>query len=396
MDFRFFWLGLAADGQARRGVLIAADLTAARQALRAAHIRALRIEPRGRAPAPSLRKQDVTAFSRQLGALLRAGLPLLHALDVIMANHARPGLKRVLRRVSNEVAGGMQLSDALARFPAHFPPLYCQLLRVSEASGAMPAMLTRLADQRERSAAQQHKLRAALAYPVCVLLLACAITAALMIFVVPTFKQIFDSVGAPLPTPTRLVLALSALAARAGLPITVAALAALLGLRWRYHHHPRTRLICDRALLRLPVIGALLTQAIVARWSRALATLLQAGTPLADTFDALAQAAGNRVFDLATRELARTVRQGARLAQALRTAPCFPGELVQAVAIGEETGALDAMLADLADLYEHQVDSDIAALSNLLEPVMVVILGLLIGGLVIAMYLPIMQLGNAI
>ncbi len=396
VDIRYAWLGYAADGRPRRGTLIATDAAAVRRALRAARITVLRIEPRGRAPAPRLRKQDVTQFSRQLGALLQAGLPLLHALDVIADYHARAGLKRVLQHVAADIAGGMQMSAALARFPRHFGTLYCQLLHVGEASGTLPAILTRLADQRERSAAQQGKLRSALAYPVCVLILACAITAALMIFVVPTFKHIFDSVDAPLPAPTRVVLAISTFAARAALPVGLAMLGTALGLRWSYRRHDRTRLLFDRALLRLPVVGALLTLAAVARWSRALATLLQGGTALADSFDALAQTAGNRVFYLATRELARMVRQGSRLAQALQATSCFPRELVQAVAIGEESGALDQMLADLADLYDRQLDSRIAGLSSLAEPLMVVVLGVLIGGLVIAMYLPIMQLGNAI
>jgi type IV pilus assembly protein PilC len=393
---RYAWLGLAADGRPRRGTLIATDAAAARRALRATRIIAVRIEARGRAPAPRLRKQEVTQFSRQLGALLQAGLPLLQALDVLAGYHARPGMKRVLQRVGTDVTGGMQLSTALARFPKYFGTLYCQLLHVGEISGTLPAMLTRLADQRERSAAQQSRLRSALAYPVCVLTLACAIATALMIFVVPTFQHIFDSVGAPLPAPTRIVLAVSALAGHAALPLVMAMLSAGLILRWRYRRHAGTRLRIDRMLLRLPVVGGLLTLAAVARWSRALATLLQAGASLADTFDALAQTTGNQVFHLATHELARTVRQGSRLAQALRTTPCFPGELAQVVAIGEESGALDTMLADLADLYERQLDSRIAGLSNLAEPLMVVVLGVLIGGLVIAMYLPIMQLGNAI
>lgn len=395
-EFNFAWQGVAADGVRRRGTLVAQDVVTAQRALRGRKIVALRLERRGRAPAPKLRAQDVTQFSRQLAGLLHAGLPLLPALELIADSHTRPAVKRVVATVAAEIARGVHFSAALNRYPKSFGPLYCQLLRLGEASGSLAVVLTRLAEQRERSAAQQAKLRAALTYPVCVLLLACAITTALMVFVVPAFKQIFDGVGAQLPAPTRVVLALSDCAARGAVPGAIGLALATAGFKLGLRRYPGLRSWLDRRMLKLPVVGALLTQLAVARWSRALATLLKAGTPLADAFEALAQATNNREFDDATRTLGQRVRQGQRLAAAMGACPCFPGDIVQAIAVAEETGALDVMLGDLATLHDRQADERIAGLSSLAEPLIICVLGLLVGGLVVAMYLPIIQMGNVI
>jgi len=395
-EFKFAWQGVATDGGLQRGVVVAQDITMAQRALRNRKIIALQIEPRGRASLPRLRAQDVTQFSRQLAGLLHAGLPLLQALELIANSHTRPAMKRIVGTIAADISIGMHFSVALKRYPRSFSTLYCQLLRLGEASGSLAAVLTRLADERERSAAQHAKLRGALTYPVCVLLLALAITAALMVFVIPTFKQIFDGVGAQLPAPTRVVLALSEIASRYALPGAVALLVGAALFQAGLRRYPGLRSWLDRQLLKPPVIGALLTQLAVTRWSRALATLLQAGTPLADSFEALAQASGNRIFDAATRQIGVRIRQGHRLAAAMEGCDCFPGDIVQAIAVAEETGALDVMLADLATLHDRQVDERIAALSSLAEPLIIIVLGLLVGGLVVAMYLPIIQMGNVI
>jgi type IV pilus assembly protein PilC len=269
-------------------------------------------------------------------------------------------------------------------------------VEVGEAAGALSAVLARIADDRERTAAQRAKVRAALTYPVAILLLALAITAALLVWVVPTFKQIFDGFGARLPAPTQFVLALSSGAAKWSVPIIAVIFAACSAMTFLLRRSEAARVRFARLSLKMPVTGPLLTTLCAARWSRALGTLLSAGTPLADAFDSLTHATGNAFFDRATVDIAARLRRGERLAAAMRAARCFPLAVVQPVSVAEESGAIDTMLLDVASLADRQVDEKIGTLSSLCEPLVIIVLGALVGGLVIAMYLPIIQLGNVV
>ncbi|MGE8490900.1 MAG: type II secretion system F family protein, partial [Paraburkholderia nemoris] len=260
----------------------------------------------------------------------------------------------------------------------------------------LAAVLARIADDRERAAAQRAKVRAALTYPVAILVLAMAITAALLVWVVPTFKQIFDGFGARLPAPTQFVLALSSGVARWSIPAFIMVFATGSAATFLLRRSEAARIRFARISLTIPVAGPLLRTLCAARWSRALGTLLSAGTPLADAFDSLTHATGNAFFDRATVEIAARLRRGERLAAAMRAARCFPPEVVQPIAVAEESGALDTMLIDVASLADRQVDEKIGTLSSLCEPLVIVVLGALVGGLVIAMYLPIIQLGNVV
>ncbi|MEX3979715.1 type II secretion system F family protein [Paraburkholderia sp. EG287A] len=395
-EWRFVWRGLDASGTTRRGTLIALDAAAVRAALKRERITVLAIERRSSAGAPKARHADVTRFTRQLASLLRAGLPLANALDLLALSPGPNGMPRIAAALARDIAGGLRFADSLAQHPARFNALYCQLVAVGEASGALAAVLARLADDRERAAAQRAKVRAALTYPVAVLLLAFVITAALLVWVVPTFKQIFDGFGAALPAPTQFVLTLSAGAARWSVPAAVAAATVTLALQAGLRRSEAARVAFGRTLLKLPLCGALLTTLCAARWSRALGTLLAAGTPLADAFESLAHASGNAFFDRASAGISERLRHGERLAAAMRAAGCFPADVVQPVAVAEESGALDAMLLDVASLADRQVDEKIALVSSLCEPLVIVVLGALVGGLVVAMYLPIIQLGNVV
>ncbi|WP_322062341.1 type II secretion system F family protein [Paraburkholderia sp. J63] len=395
-DWRFVWRGLDAAGVARRGTLIAFDAAAARGVLRRERITATVLERRGPAPRPRTSQADITRFTRQLASLLRAGLPLASALELLAQAPGPRGLPRIAAALAREITAGMRFSDSLAQHPSRFGPLYCQLVAVGEASGALAAVLARIADDRERGAAQRAKVRAALTYPVAVLLLAVGITAALLVWVVPTFKQIFDGFGAALPAPTRFVLRLSAAAARWSVPAAGCAASATFALHALLRRSEAARLTCGRIVLALPLAGALLTTLCAARWSRALGTLLAAGTPLADAFDSLTHASGNAFFDRASADISARLRHGERLASAMRSAGCFPADVVQPVAVAEESGALDAMLLDVAALADRQVDEKIALVASLCEPLVIVVLGALVGGLVVAMYLPIIQLGNVV
>jgi type IV pilus assembly protein PilC len=395
-DMRFSWRAVDPAGILKRGKTIAADASTARAALRREGWTVLELSSLGVAPAARARTADVTLFTRQLAGLLRAGLPLAPSLDLIAQTPARGGLPRIVGAISRDITRGVAFSDALARHPLCFNALYRQLVSVGEMAGALPTVLARLADDRERAAAQRAKLRAALTYPVAVLLLSLAITAGLLIGVVPTFKTIFDGFGAALPAPTLFVLALSDGVARWSLPIALSCTGSALLFTRLLQAAPAVRHAFDHAILKLPLAGPLLRSLAVARWSRALGTLLAAGTPLSDAFDSLSNATGNRIFDNATVEIAQRLRGGERLAAAMRAVGCFPPDVVQPIAVAEESGALDAMLMDLAVLGDRQVEEQTSAFASLCEPVVIVVLGALVGGLVIAMYLPIIQLGNVV
>ncbi|MGV2293142.1 type II secretion system F family protein [Trinickia sp. YCB016] len=395
-ELRFFWSGVQTDGTRKRGTIIAPDAASARVMLKRDQIVVLEIEARGKATRPKAKASEVTSFTRQLASLLRAGLPLAPSLELIAQTPSRSGMPRIVGDLARQIAAGASFSGALSHYAKQFDALYCQLVAVGETSGALAAVLARIADDRERAAVQRAKVRAALTYPVAVLLLALAITAALLVWVVPTFKQIFDGFGAQLPAPTLLVLALSDAAARWSGPalavIVTTGFVVANGLR----RSETVRASFDRLTLRLPIVGPVLATLAAARWSRALGTLLTAGTPLADAFDSLTHATGNTVFDLATVDIAARLRRGERLAAAMRASHCFPQQVVQPIAVAEESGALDAMLLDVATLADRQVDEKIGLLASLCEPLIVIVLGALVGGLVVALYLPIIQLGNVV
>ncbi|MFM0154573.1 type II secretion system F family protein [Paraburkholderia sediminicola] len=397
-EMRFKWRGVDSDGIQKAGALIAPDVSTARAILKRDKLFIVELTARGPAPRPQTRTTDVTVFTRQLASLLRAGLPLAPSLELLAQAQSsrRQGMPRIVGVLARDITSGLRFSAALQRHPAQFNAFYCQLVEVGEAAGALAAILARIADDRERAAAQRAKVRAALTYPVAILLLAVAITAALLVWVVPTFKQIFDGFGAKLPAPTQFVLALSAGAARWSIPLIVIIFAAGSAVTFLQRRSEAARIRLARLSLTMPVAGPLLRTLCAARWSRALGTLLSAGTPLADAFDSLTHATGNAFFDRATVEIAARLRRGERLAAAMRAAHCFPQEVVQPVAVAEESGALDTMLIDVASLADRQVDEKISTLSSLCEPLVIIVLGTLVGGLVIAMYLPIIQLGNVV
>jgi len=398
-DQRFVWRAVDATGTRRAGKLIAPDADTARALLKRDSLFVYELAARGEAPRPKPRAAEITLFTRQLASLLHAGLPLAPALELLAQASGRPGasgMPRIAASLARDITAGVHFSDALRHHPAQFNALYCQLVKVGEASGALGAVLARVADDRERAAAQRAKVRATLTYPVAILLLAVAITAALLVWVVPTFQQIFDGFGAKLPLPTQIVIALSAAAPRWSLLALVGVLVAGFAGAYVLRTSHAARKSFGRFSLQLPIVGPLLTTLCAARWSRALGTLLSAGTPLADAFDSLTHATGNAFFDTATTDIAARLRRGERLAAAMQATRCFPAEIVQPVAVAEESGALASMLNDVASLGDRQVDEKISTLASLCEPLVIMVLGGLVGGLVIAMYLPIIQLGNVV
>ena len=403
----FHWQGLDRQGRPQSGVLAAGDAALARALLRRQGIRVARIraveaqsKPGQRLSAGSTRsripEKQVVLFTRQLATMLQAGLPLLQALDIAIRGAGATPMAALLRAIRNDVAQGESLHAALGRHPRHFDALFCNLVRAAEAAGMLDTMLERIAGYREKSLALKGKIRSALAYPCAVVLVAMVVTLVIMLWVVPAFEQMFRNFGAELPLPTLIVMRISRLLAQ-WWPWILAALLMLGAVaRQTWRRSPGMRAAAQRASLRLPLFGPLLRQAAIARWSRTFGTLFGAGIALVDALETVAGAAGNIVYADASLAIRDAVRNGASLHAAMEQTGVFPDLAVQMAAVGEEAGALDAMLGKIADLNEREVDDAVAALTSLMEPIIMAVLGLLIGGLVIAMYLPVFRMGSVV
>lgn len=347
---------------------------------------------------PRIRAEDTARFTRQLSTLLGAGVPLLPALHIIARGHGEPAWRRLLAQLRGNIESGSSLAQAMRRHPRTFDALYCSLVDAGEQGGALGGMLDRLCAYQEQAIALRRQVRAALRYPLVVLAVAASVTTILMLFVIPAFKQVFVGfgAGAQLPGLTQFVIALSdGFVAHWQLLLALPPLA-WLGLRHALRRSAPLRHARDRVLLRLPLAGPLLRKAAVARWTRTLATLSAAGTPVVEAMALVAGAAGNRVYRDATRQIERAVRCGASLAAAMRASAVFDPMALQMTRIGEESGALDTMLLHVAQCCEREVDEGVAAVAGMVEPLIVVVLGVLIGGLVIAMYLPIFKLAQVV
>lgn len=340
--------------------------------------------------------KQIALFTRQLATMLRAGLPLLQSLDVAIRGAGQSALAALLADVRQAVARGESLHAALARHPRQFDALFCNLVRAAEEAGMLDVMLERIALYREKSLALRGKVRAALAYPCAVVLVAIIVTVVIMLWVVPAFEQMFQQFGAELPLPTRIVMATARLLGQQGPWLLLGTLVSgvLAALAWR--RYLPLRLAAQRLSLSLPLFGTLLRQAALARWSRTFGTLFGAGIALVEALETVSGAAGNVVYADASLAVRDAVRNGASLHAAMQATGVFPDLAVQMTAVGEEAGALDAMLARIADLNEREVDDAVTALTSLMEPVIMAVLGVVIGGLVVAMYLPVFRMGAVV
>ena len=400
---RFAWRGVNRQGEIESGVLSADTSEEVNNELKQQRIRSTRIQRQFDLPSwlqlktePRISARDITQFTRQLATLLHAGVPLLQAFDILDRGEGKATLKSLIRELRTQVEGGFALNQAL-RQHAGFDALYCNLVAVGELAGMLDTMLERLAHHLEKSEALRTTIRSALIYPSAVLAIAGLVLVLILVFVVPAFQNIFASFGAELPWLTQVVITLSEGLQRYGLGVLALICLAAWWLKrqvkqrtlWRHHVH--------RMLLRLPIAGPLIRNACTARWTRTLSTLFAAGVPLTEALDAVQGVTGHMLFQEATQTMQAQLIQGQALSRALEgTEGLFPPMVVQMCAIGEESGALDHMLEKTAEHYEREVDSTVARLSTLLEPFIMVVLGLLIGGLVMALYLPIFQLGQVV
>jgi len=383
--------GKIVKGQMRAGGQALVNVTLRRQGIIVTKVHKQRIGRGGR-----VSDKDVTLFTRQLATMMKAGVPLLQSFDIVGKGHANPAVARLLMSIKTDVETGSALASAFRKFPLHFDALFCNLVAAGEQAGILESLLDRLATYKEKILAIKSKIKAALFYPVAIIVVAFVITAVIMIFVIPAFKQVFTSFGADLPAPTLFVMGVSDFFVHYWYIIFPVIFGGVWGFLELWKRSVPVQIFMDRWLLRLPVFGDLVRKSTIARWTRTLSTMFAAGVPLVEALDSVGGASGNYVYVQATKDIQRKVSTGTSLTVSMQESGVFPNMVVQMVSIGEESGALDAMLSKVADFFEAEVDDAVEALSSLMEPLIMVILGVLIGGMVIAMYLPIFKIGQAV
>lgn len=392
----YSWEGIDRAGKKVRGEMRAAGEAVVSNSLRRQGIRINKIKKQSFKGGGSIKEKEIALFTRQLATMTRAGVPLLQAFDIAARSTGNNRLSRLLLEVKGDIETGNSLAVSFKRHPMQFDELYCNLVAAGEQAGILDAILDRLAVYKEKTLALKGKIKAALFYPAIVIVIATVVVAIIMWFVIPSFKQVFTSFGADLPWLTNQVVAISDWFVQfwyivAIVPMIVA------GIVWYcWKRFPGFAHAVDRLSLKLPVLGEILEKAAVARWTRTLATMFAAGVPLVDALTAVGGASGNQVFADATKRIQTNVSTGTALTVAMEDTNVFPNMALQMTRIGEETGALDSMLSKVADFYEREVDDAVTALSSLIEPIMIVFLGTVIGTIVVAMYLPIFKLGAVV
>ena len=340
--------------------------------------------------------KDVALFTRQLATMMKSGVPLSQAFDIVGKGHSNPAVSKLLGDIKADVETGSSLSAAFRKFPLHFDQLFCNLVGAGEQAGILDSLLDRLATYKEKILSIKRKIKTALMYPISILIVAFVITAVIMIFVVPAFKELFSSFGADLPGPTLVVMAISDFFVAYWWAIFGAIGFGLWFFFYTWKRSEKMQATMDRIMLKLPIFGEVIRKATLARFARTLSTMFAAGVPLVEALDSVAGASGNRVYYDATKKIQSEISTGSSLTVAMQNTSVFPNMMLQMTAIGEESGALDSMLSKVADFYEEEVDEAVEGLSSLMEPIIMVVLGVLIGGLVIAMYMPIFKLGQVV
>ena len=395
-DFNFTWVGQDRGGKTVRGEIRATGEAQVNAMLRRQGIKVVEIKKQRMARGGKITEKDITMFTRQLATMLKSGVPLLQAFDIVAKGHSNPAMAKLIYAIRTDVETGSSLRQAFEKQPLHFEPLYVNLIGAGEQAGILDAVLDRLAQYKEKILAIKGKIKAALFYPIAIVVVAFVITAVIMIFVIPAFKQVFSNFGADLPALTLMVIAVSDFFVEWWWLIFFGIGFGFWFFFYTWKRSEKMQHTMDRILLRVPVFGDLIRKSAIARWTRTLSTTFAAGVPLVEALDSVAGAAGNREYYVATKRIQAEVATGSSLNTAMQGTDVFPNMVIQMVAIGEEAGSLDSMLGKTADYFEQEVDDAVAALSSLMEPIIMVVLGTLIGGLVIAMYLPIFKLGAVV
>ncbi|HZX30567.1 MAG TPA: type II secretion system F family protein [Rhodocyclaceae bacterium] len=392
----FIWEGKSKDGKAVRGEMRAAGPAVVQSTLRRQGIMVSKISKQRLKGGSKITDKDITLFTRQLATMMRSGVPLLQAFDIVGKGHANPAVGKLLLDIKADVETGSSLSQAFRKYPLYFDNLFCNLVAAGEQAGILDTLLDRLATYKEKILAIKAKIKSALFYPIAILVVAFVITAVIMIFVIPAFKEVFKSFGADLPAPTLIVISMSDFFIAYWWAIFGSIGGGIYAFMQSYKRSEAMQFAFDRYSLRLPIFGDIIKKSVIARWTRTLSTMFSAGVPLVESLESVGGAAGNNVYKVATKQIQSEVSTGTNLTTAMQNSNLFPNMVTQMVAIGEESGALDSMLSKVADFFEAEVDDAVEAMSSLMEPMIMVILGGLIGGLVIAMYLPIFKMGSVV
>jgi type IV pilus assembly protein PilC len=395
-EFVFAWEGKDRNGKQVRGEMRAAGDALVNATLRKQGILVSKIKKQTFKRGGKISEKDVTLFTRQLATMMRAGVPLLQAFDIVGRGHSNASVAKLLSDIRTDIETGSSLNQAFRKYPLYFDPLFCNLISAGEQAGILDSLLDRLATYKEKIIAIKGKIKSALFYPAAVLAVGFIVTAVIMIFVIPAFKSIFTSFGADLPAPTLIVMNISDIFVGYWWIIFPAIFGSIYFLMQLWRRSPTVQQFMDRTLLKAPVFGDLVRKSSIARWTRTLATMFAAGVPLVEALDSVGGASGNFVYFEATKKIQSDVSTGVSLTNAMQNTNVFPNMVLQMVSIGEESGSLDSMLGKVADFYEGEVDDAVDALSSLMEPLIMVVLGTLVGGLVVAMYLPIFKLGQVV
>ena len=395
-ELNFSWVGQDKSGKTIRGEMRASGEAQVNATLRRQGIKVVEIKKQKLKGGSRITDKDITLFTRQLATMMKSGVPLLQSFDIVGKGHGNPAVARLLFDIKTEVETGSSLKQAFEKHPLYFDALFCNLVGAGEAAGILDSLLDRLATYKEKILAIKSKIKSALFYPLSIIVVAFVITAIIMIFVIPAFKQVFTSFGADLPGPTLLVMAVSDFFVEYWYAIFGGIGGAVYAFFWTWKRSEKMQIFMDRFMLRVPVFGDLIRKSSIARWSRTLSTMFAAGVPLVEALESVAGAAGNYEYYVATKKIQGEVATGSSLTSAMQGTEVFPNMVIQMVSIGEEAGSLDAMLSKVADFFEAEVDDAVEALSSLMEPMIMVILGTVIGGMVIAMYLPIFKLGQVV
>lgn len=395
-EFNFTWVGTDKSNKTVRGEMRASGEAQVNAILRRQGIKVAEVKKQKLGGGGSITDKDITLFTRQLATMMKSGVPLLQAFDIVGKGHSNAAVAKLLMDIKTDVETGASLKTAFEKHPLYFDALFCNLIGAGEQAGILDSLLDRLATYKEKILAIKSKIKSALFYPIAIIVVAFVITAIIMIFVIPAFKQVFSSFGADLPGPTLVVMAISAFFVEFWYAIFGSIGFSIWFFFYTWKRSVKMQIIMDKVMLKMPIFGGLIRISAIARWARTLSTMFAAGVPLVEALESVAGAAGNYVYYVATKKIQSEVSTGSSLTSSMQGTDCFPNMVIQMVSIGEEAGSLDAMLSKVADFYEAEVDDAVNALSSLMEPLIMVVLGTIIGGLVIAMYLPIFKMGQAV
>lgn len=395
-EFLFEWEGKDRNGKIVRGETRAGGENQIQAMLRRQGVTPSKIKKRRTRGGKKIKPKDIALFTRQLATMMKAGVPLLQSFDIVGRGNTNPNVTKLLNDIRLDVETGTSLSTAFRKFPLYFDSLYCNLVEAGEAAGILEALLDRLATYMEKTEAIKSKIKSALMYPTSVVIVAFVVVAVIMIFVIPAFKEVFSSFGADLPAPTLIVMGISEYFVQYWWLIFGVIGGGGYFFMQAWQRNERVQQFMDRAMLKMPIFGVLIEKSCVARWTRTLSTMFAAGVPLVEALDSVGGASGNYLYQQATDKIQQEVSTGTSLTSAMANANIFPSMVIQMCAIGEESGSIDHMLGKAADFYESEVDEMVAGLSSLMEPIIIVFLGTLIGGIVVSMYLPIFKLGQVV